>query len=444
MSKRLKSPQSRPAPSPAPTPAPAEPPPSRDGALAGALLDPKLRRVLLLIGWMIVAGGSAWAVVLVWPLVEVLLATLSPFVVGVILAYILDPIVTAAQRRLGLSRVAGVCLLYTGIVLLALGFVAMVLPTLVGQVRSAWVEGSAFVARHVRENAELQRIAHDVDAWLRQHGLTWEEIVRRAAQSSEVRSAASSGARLLTGALSGVVEVLGTFVGAIAFWTLTVLVNIYVLVEFSKLRPLLEVLVPERLQGRVFAITAKVDVALGGFLRGMLITAFLVGLMAFVGLYALGLREYALLIGICAGIGNMIPYLGGISAGLPSLLFVAFSSQYEGLQERLIYAALVLLLVGIIQAVDGFVFQPRIIGQSAQLHPVAVLFALALGANFGLLGMILAVPLACIARVVVKELYWDEAEAAWRARTGAESLSEAALRSAGRAPAREKRGKAGA
>jgi predicted PurR-regulated permease PerM len=67
----------------------------------------------------------------------------------------------------------------------------------------------------------------------------------------------------------------------------------------------------------------------------------------------------------------------------------------------------VLLLSVTIQSLDGFFFQPRIVGKSANLHPVAVILALLVGAQFGLGGLILAVPTMVIVRVLVKEFWWD-------------------------------------
>ena len=99
------------------------------------------------------------------------------------------------------------------------------------------------------------------------------------------------------------------------------------------------------------------------------------------------------------------------------MLYVLFSDDFESMNARLLTGGGVVLMIVVVQVVEGFVLQPRIVGKSAQLHPLAVLFALALGANYGLLGMILAVPLACIARVLLKEFYWDAREESWRART---------------------------
>jgi predicted PurR-regulated permease PerM len=72
-----------------------------------------------------------------------------------------------------------------------------------------------------------------------------------------------------------------------------------------------------------------------------------------------------------------------------------------------LHIALIIGAFALIQAIDGVVIQPKIVGKNANLHPLAVLLALLIGARFGVGGMIVAVPVACIVRVLIKELWWD-------------------------------------
>jgi predicted PurR-regulated permease PerM len=130
----------------------------------------------------------------------------------------------------------------------------------------------------------------------------------------------------------------------------------------------------------------------------------------------LGMKQYALLIGFVAGAANFIPYLGPLMGEIPAILYVLLSNNYEGPKEKLLYTGLVIGLFALIQTLDGFVFQPKIVGKSAQLHPVVVILALVVGGQFGIMGMIVAVPTACILRVLIKEFYWDQRMASTRQR----------------------------
>lgn len=412
-----------------PTPVAAE---SRAAAASGPLpavelLDADLRRIAKVIGIMIIVAGALVAFTLAWPFIDILIRTVLPFLVALVLAYIFNPIVNFFQQRLRLSRIGGVLFLYLVFACAVTGFFAMILPTLVDQIQRAYIGISSFIQEQLARSPQAEVIYGRVATWLSEQGLELREIVVRALQSQGLReaagTAAGTGFRVVGDALAFVYGIVANTIGIVVALTFVVLVNIYLLLDFSKLRGVMEVMIPSRHQPRTFEVLGKLDVAVGGFLRGILITAFLVGLLQFLGLTLLGLQEYALLIGIVAGVGNLVPYLGPIAGGAPALLYVLFADKYE--DERLLYLFLVLLVVVTVQMLEGFVFQPKIVGKSAQLHPIAVLFALALGANFGLLGMIVAVPAACVVRVLFKEFYWDRRQDAWEKRTGRRSLEPA-------------------
>ena len=408
------------------------------------LLDNRLRRVAFAIGVMLIAAGVVGGIALVWPLIEVVLRTLLPFLVGFVFAYIFDPIVTFVQKRLRLSRVGGVLvlhLIFVGVIIL---FFAILLPVLINQIKSAYTGISTFLSEQIEnlssmigvppghslqevdapERGRLEILWQQITMWLSEQDLVVEDIFTQATSGMGVRSAATSGMRVVSDALTLFFALVFNVFGAVMFLTFAVLVNIYLLMDFSKLRGVMGVMIPTRYERRTFSTLHKVDDAVGGFVRGMLIVACLVGIMTFLGLWFLGLREYALLIGVIAGVGNLVPYLGPIMGATPALFYVAFSDVYTSPQERVLYGLGVILVFSVIQAIEGFILQPKVVGKSAQLHPIAVLFALAFGANFGIIGMILAVPLACIARVLIKEFYWDRRETHWKRRTGAKNLEE--------------------
>ncbi len=132
---------------------------------------------------------------------------------------------------------------------------------------------------------------------------------------------------------------------------------------------------------------------------------FLFAALISVGLWLAGL-PFAILLGPVAGAANLVPYLGGLSTVVLSLLIAA--TQF-GLTEVCVWTMVkVAIVLSIVQAIDGFVLAPTVIGGTAGLHPLAVMLALVVGASlFGFLGMILAVPATCILKVVLGELYHE-------------------------------------
>jgi len=400
------------------SPEPASPPPR---------LAPAFQRLLRVIAWMVILGGGALALIGAWPLISRALQVLLPFLVALVFAYMCDPIVTFAQRRLKLSRIAGMILFYLAL-LLALGlFFALVLPALYRQtahlIETAQAEAPARVEAFLETRGiEPGALRVALDDWMTSHSLTFEGLARRAMESPGAREAAqkaaSGGLHWIGGGLRAAAGFISAIFSGFGFLALVIVIHFYLLLDFARIRGALLPLIPVKKRDRWLDIGKKLDQAVGGFLRGQVIDCALVGLLTTIGLFLLGLREYAIVIGFLTGAANFIPYLGPLIGGVPATLIVLLSARYGWPQEKLLYAGLVIALFALVQTIDGFVFQPKIVGKSAQLHPLAVMLALVIGAQFGVMGMIVAVPAACIARVLWKELYWDE-----RARAAREAPS---------------------
>lgn len=396
-----------------------------------ALVDRDLLKIGKVIGLMLIAAGALTALALVWPVIQMIVSTTLPFAVALIFAYIFDPIVTFFQKKLKLTRIGGVLFLYGVFILAISGFFALVLPILISQIQNAYFDISGFIEEQVQKSPQIQEIYQRITTRLGEMGINLEDVVF---QSEGVRqaasNAASSGFRAFGAALQFIADWAMSVFGLFVALSFVFLVNIYLLLDFSKLRKIVEIVVPAGHQDRTFAVLTKLDIAVGGFIRGMLISGAIVGTLQGIGMFVLGvsyitgLEKYALLIGIIAGFGTLVPYLGTIAGGAPAVFYVLFSDDIETLQMRIISLGLVLALLAAIQTIEGLVLQPKIVGTAAQLHPVAVIFALAMGANFGILGMILAVPVAAGIRVLIKEFYWDERVQAWKARQEQQNKAE--------------------
>jgi predicted PurR-regulated permease PerM len=170
-------------------------------------------------------------------------------------------------------------------------------------------------------------------------------------------------------------------------------------------------MVPPKHRERTFDVLDKIDISMGGFLRGQITVCFIVGVMFAVGLFGMGfigfpaLRNYSILIGTLAGVAGFIPYLGAVIGVLPAILIILLTGDVEWSTKLLTFGG-VILLFSLIQAVEGFILQPKVVGKNAGLHPLLVMLALIVGAQFGIGGMIIAVPLASVIRVLIREFYW--------------------------------------
>ncbi len=388
--------------------------------------DPAIRRAVLILLYMGVAAGALWFLKISQPLIRTLLNVLSPFIVALIVAYIFNPLVNLFQRRFRLGRLAGVALAYLIIIAAVTGGLWLLLPVLYGQVHAGLTAISSFVTSlpelvqklASRYQIELtpEQVAQARAAL--EGNLDLQQITQKAGPAvQELYKQIAAAAGWVTGAA---VWGLSFTLGIAAFFSFVLMITFYFLLDYARLGDVVRTILPLERERRVFEVWDKVDRALSGLLRGQLIVCCLISVLYAAGLFALGMRQYALLVGLLAGFGNLIPYFGPILGGVPTALWVIFSGEFDPGREMLIGLGCVLLLSVTIQSMDGFLFQPRIVGKSAELHPVVVILALLVGAQFGIGGMIVAVPVTVVVRVLLKEFWWDRLVAEEAAEKSAE------------------------
>ena len=394
----------------------------------GDSLNTRLKQVALVLGWMLAVAGGVWALASVWPAVRWVFAAVSPFLTALVVAYLFNPIVQVVQKKFRLGRIMGIVTVLVVIVLIFLIFFGVVLPIVymqladvVRDVRSAMPDllerlasaaltvseklglGSGDAAQQSDLRERLQSIWQSFDLSLNQLMAQISEI-----DAATMKGLTQGGAKAVAGVLSAVAGFLSSIVGAIVTGIMVLVIAFYYLMDFHAIPGLVRKVLPDEIEDRTMVILHKLDVAVGGFLRGQLIVCCFVAILATAGLALIGMYKYALIVGLFAGAINFIPYLGPSAGATPAVLWALLSRSHETWGERMLYVGLVVGLFALIQTIDGFVFQPRIVGKSSNLHPLAVMLALFVGAQFGISGMILAVPSMCIVRVLVKELWWDK------------------------------------
>lgn len=376
-------------------------------------LEYRIRRALLLLVYLIIAGVVAMMIYYARPAISLLLTILSPFIVALIVAYIFNPIVSWLQRRFNVGRISGVVLTYALILAIVAGFFSMLVPVLYGQAKAGitslvtnlptiadkattWLSLKVTPAE-MEQAREFFNENFDLDKITGSAGTTVSRVTQQAFDTG----------RIITRVIGTSISII---IGGIAFITFVVVICFYFLLDYHRMEHVARVLLPDDKESRVFSLWSRIDEALGGYLRGQLIVASIVGIIYTIALMLMGMQEYAILIGFLAGFGNMIPYAGPVIGGVPAGLWVLFGDTYDTGQEKLLGIGLIILLSVAVQSLDGLYMQPRIVGKNAELHPLLVLLALLIGAQFGIGGMIIAVPLAIMARVVLKELWWDPLE----------------------------------
>ncbi|CQR46931.1 AI-2 transport protein TqsA [Paraliobacillus sp. PM-2] len=167
----------------------------------------------------------------------------------------------------------------------------------------------------------------------------------------------------------------------------------YMLKDFHLIKSSLIKLFPRKYQPKVKQLWPAVDQGLGSYIRGQLIVCFFVGLTSYLILLLIKMK-YPLVLAIIMAVTNIIPYFGPIIGALPAII-IAFTIS----TKQVIYVALGVVFI---QIIEGNLLSPYIVGKSVHLHPILIILILLVGGEIaGIIGMIVAIPLATVVKVVI-------------------------------------------
>src|SRR5579863_583837 len=181
-----------------------------------------------------------------------------------------------------------------------------------------------------------------------------------------------------------------------AFISIAILVPLlafYILLDLDRLREMIVGLFPARHREQTLNVLADIDAVLGGFIRGQLIVGAIVGVLVTVMLLLFQIK-YALLIGIFAGVVDMVPYVGAVAGAVPAVLLAIF-------EHGPVWAFSLVIGFALVYELEGHIVAPAVVGQRVGLTPLMVIVAILIGAELGGIGgMFLSVPLAGIIKVL--------------------------------------------
>ena len=327
--------------------------------------------------WLI---GLVVALLMIYLLRDVLL----PFVAGMAIAYLFDPVCDWLERR-GLSRTWATSLVTLIFILLVVAIFVLLIPALISQVGKL-IDGLPGYLEALRSwvLALLDRMQ-----MLLEPQMIEDLKAALVGSSKEIVDGLTS---VLTGLLSGGVALANT----LSLLVLTPIVAFYLLRDWDPLVARIDKLLPRDHAETIRGLAMQVDRTLAGFLRGQAMVCVILGVFYAIGLSLLGLN-LGLVIGLIAGALTIIPYVGAMIGLLLSVGLALF--QFDGLLQPGIAAAI--FFFG--QFVEGNFLTPRLVGGNVGLHPVWIIFALmAGGALFGFVGVLLAVPVAAVIGVGVR------------------------------------------
>ena len=322
--------------------------------------------------------AAAILLIFLWLLGDILL----PFILGAAIAYLLDPIVDRLER-LGTGRVLGTTLILVAAFFVLFFIFLLLIPLVTDQFR--------LLAKAAPD------LVNSVQA------LVLNQIASIAPESEAVNSTVS---KLSTMAQEKLGIIFGSVMASaislidiIMLMVITPVVAVYLLVDWDRILGKINELLPLDHAPVIRSLASEIDSKLSAFVRGMIAVCLVLGIYYATALTIIGL-EFGLIIGLIAGLVSFIPYVGALLGGILAigLALMQFWGDFQAV-------ALVIGIFIVGQIFEGNILTPKLVGNSVGLHPVSLILALSLfGAFFGFVGLLLAVPVAASAGVILRFL----------------------------------------
>lgn len=301
-------------------------------------------------------------------------------ILATLIAFVLRPLVKTLEFRLGLRRsIAILCVFLLaggGFVLLSMELV----PYIVRRVQTLYAQFSTFPFQE-----KLLEAAQDLAKHV--------PIVDASTVSNRANSFIADG-------LTSLGKTVENLVPVIAVLAIVPFITYFILAEGDRALKRLIERVPNKYFEMTMNVIYKIQRDLVGYLRGWILDSIIIGLLSIAGLWLIGV-DYPIIIGMLAGVANLVPYLGPVVGAVPA--FLVTITQYGDF--RMLVPIVILTIA--IQTIDNIVVQPLCFAKSVDMHPLTVIIVLVVGNELmGVVGMLLAIPITTILKVSTVETYW--------------------------------------
>jgi predicted PurR-regulated permease PerM len=312
---------------------------------------------------------------------------LTPFFIGFAIAYILNPLVEKLIKLTKMKRGLAIASVYFGIILLVSIFINMIVPSI--------IEGSVQIANEIP--SQVTKFSTQINALDLENPQIKQYVMD---MILSIQGKLTGWANLILTNITGFFMNLTSAIMSFIFGTI---VSIYALIDKEKFKKMSKKItiatVGDTKAMQFFDFMATVNTVFSSFISGLLVDAMLVGILAFIGLSALGV-EYALIFAIVICFTNIIPYIGPFIGAIPA---VGITLLYDPMK-----ALWVMIMIIILQQIDANIIGPRVMGNYIGLDAIWIILAIALGGAFaGMLGMILSIPIAAIIKILVGGVLTD-------------------------------------
>lgn len=311
-----------------------------------------------------------------------ILSTLKPFFIGIIIAWLFNPIVNYLQKK-GIRRVIGTSLSYVALILILFLIIGNIIPLAYEQLKDL-----SNLLPTILDNA--QNLINNIFNHFNSTDLVNIDMVKDKLYNlinNYTNGIYNTLPNTLFGVAKGVISGTGTFL-------LGMLIGFFLLLGFNNINESLLIFIPKKFHNSTIELFSKITKALRGYVNGALFDATIIFVACSILFFIIGVKS-SILFGLFCGIMNIIPYAGPYIGAVPALIVAYSQSMSIG-----IWATVAIVVV---QCLEGNILSPIVMSKTTKLHPVSIIVGLLIfGHFFGIVGMLLSTPIISVLKVVIE------------------------------------------
>jgi len=316
---------------------------------------------------------------------EKIIQILSPFFIAAIIAYAIYPLVIRFERK-GIKRNVAIIVIYT--------FIALVLIFL-----------TLYITPHVFNNAkELFNTLPQITNKYQQIFNSFISKIETSKWPPEIKnlifSEIDNGTNFIQNyaslAMKKTLSIVASSVIILFNIALSMIIAYYFLKDIEGIKRSTLMLAPKKMRNNLINIGRELNAIVTNFIQGQFLTAIIVGTLETIGLYAVQVK-YPFILGVIGGVANIIPYFGPVIGAIPAVAIALLESPVKALLTAIIFI--------LVQQIDNAFISPKIIEGKLGLHPITTVIAVLIGGEFfGIVGMLVAVPITAMIKVIFKRI----------------------------------------
>lgn len=330
------------------------------------------------------------------PVGQILGITMPPVILALVLYYLINPLINVLENKFHINRIISIAFVFIIILALLIWGVMSLIPFVQSQIDSLVKNWPQYWDSL---NNSLQNMFSDPKLHIVKERLA-------ATNASITKNFEKSMSHILPQTMNNLSSAVSVLTNVVMILLTAPFILFFMLKDDKKFKVSVIKFVPNRLKKSVSDMLSEISQALSSYITGQLTVAFWVAVMFFVGYLIIGQR-YALILGIVAGILNLIPYIGSALALIPSLVIAAFIAPSMVIKVLIVFA--------VEQTIETRVISPIIVGNKMQMHPVTTILVLLVSAGmYGLIGMIAGIPIFAILKIICTRVFnWFKRNSSW-------------------------------